>query len=81
MSCSLAECKGERLHARVEEFDFEGSIDDRRRLPDELIEPLFVDRAIAALIDVRPWAGPGGWPSSDTRKRAATPRRGGPMTR
>ena len=54
MSCSLAECKGERLHARVEEFDFEGSIDDRRRLPDELIEPLFVDRAIAGLIDIQP---------------------------
>ena len=77
-----AERERERLHAGIEELDLELSIDDRLRLSDQLIQPLFDHRAVAALVHVaRREQAPGGCPSIDTRKRTEVPCRGGPMTR
>ena len=47
-----AEREGERLHASIEELDLELSIDDRLRLSDQLIQPLFDHRAVAAVVHV-----------------------------
>ena len=49
----LAEREGECLYASTEEFDLEGSIDDGFRLPNQLIQPLFGDRAVAAIVHVK----------------------------
>src|SRR5258708_6395003 len=46
------ECKG--LDARIEKLDLEQSIADRLRLSDQLVGPLFGDRAVALLVDIRP---------------------------
>ena len=40
------------LYAGVEEFDLEQSIRNGLGLPDELVKPLFVNRAVALLVDV-----------------------------
>ena len=40
------------LYAGVEEFDLEQSIRNGPGLPDELVKPLFRDRAVALLVDV-----------------------------
>ena len=51
--CSrLAERERESLHARIEELDLEQPIDDGFRLPDELIEALLGNRAVALVIHV-----------------------------
>ena len=47
-----AEREGQRLHASIEELDLELSIDDRLRLADQLIQPLFDNGAVAALVHV-----------------------------
>src|SRR6266513_874260 len=47
-----AERERERLDARVKELDFEETIRDRARLPDELVEALLGDRAVALCIGV-----------------------------
>src|SRR5919199_948463 len=40
------------LHARIEKLDLELSISDGLRLSDQLIHPLFANRAVALLINV-----------------------------
>src|ERR1700712_5092834 len=47
-----AEREGKRLHARIEKLDLEPPIDNRLRLPDQLIHPLFGHRAVALGVDV-----------------------------
>src|SRR5262245_10707967 len=47
-----AERERESLHARTEKFDFELSIGDGLRLPDQLVQPLFGHCAVALLVDV-----------------------------
>src|SRR5262245_53902907 len=42
----------EGLDARVEELDLEQAVADRRGLPDQLVHPLVVRAAVAALVDV-----------------------------
>ena len=53
----LAERERERLHASIEELDLEVPIDDRLRLSDQLIQPLFDDRAVAGGIHVETVGG------------------------
>jgi hypothetical protein len=53
-----AEGKGEGLDAGVEELDLEPSIRDRLRLPDQLIQPLFDDASITALVGITAARGP-----------------------
>src|SRR5262249_3753679 len=50
--CALAE--GERIgfHARIEKRDLEQSISDGLWLPDQLIQPLFAQRAVALVVNV-----------------------------
>ena len=48
-----AERECERLHAGIEELDLEGAIDDRPRLPYQLIQPLFANGAAAAVVHVQ----------------------------
>ena len=52
LQTASAEREGERLHASIEELDLELSIDDRLRLADQLIQPLFDNGAVAALVHV-----------------------------
>ena len=47
-----AEGERERLHPRIEELDLELSIDDGSRLSDQLIQPRFDHRAVAAAVHV-----------------------------
>ena len=47
-----AERERERLHAGIEELDLELPIDDRLRLPDQLIQTRFDHRAVAAVVHV-----------------------------
>ena len=77
-----AEREGERLHASIEELDLELAIDDRLRLSDQLIQPLFDDRAVAALVHVDAVSGDPAVARQSTRGNVpGSPRRGGPMTR
>src|SRR5205823_5837051 len=48
----------ERLDTRIEELDLELSIDDRSWLPDQLVQALFDDRAVAALVRIDPVSWP-----------------------
>jgi hypothetical protein len=45
-----AERETERLGAGIEEFDRDGSIDDRFRLANQLVQPLVDGRSVAALV-------------------------------
>ena len=47
-----AEREREGLHARIEKLDLEQSIGDGPGLPDQLIQPLLGNRAVALLVDV-----------------------------
>src|ERR1700694_5816464 len=47
-----AERERKRLHARIEELDLELSVSDGVRLPDQLIQPLLGNRAVALVVDV-----------------------------
>ena len=47
-----AERERERLHARIEELDLEQPVSDGVRLPDQLIQPLPGNRAVALVVDV-----------------------------
>src|SRR5215208_591755 len=47
-----AERERKSLDARIEELDLELSIGDGLRLPDQLIQPLFGERAVALVVDV-----------------------------
>src|SRR3954447_14695093 len=47
-----SEGEHERLDAGVEELDLEPPVPDRRRLADELVDPLVVGGAVTALVDV-----------------------------
>src|SRR6478609_2571417 len=47
-----AERESKSLRARIEKLDFELSIGDRRRLSDQLIQPLLGHRADALFVDV-----------------------------
>src|SRR5947209_5585154 len=49
-----AERERKSLHARIEKLDLELSIGNGRRLSDQLIQPLFGDRAAPLLVDVAP---------------------------
>src|SRR5215471_14764757 len=49
----------ERLHTGVQEFNLKQPIDDRLRLPDQLIQALFDDGAIALVADIAALPGPG----------------------
>src|SRR6202011_4206845 len=57
-----AERERKGLHVRVEKFDFEESICDGLRLPDQLVQPLLGGPAVALLVDVasvsRAWRPP-----------------------
>src|SRR5205823_1616701 len=53
-----SEGEHESLDARVEELDLEPPVRDRRRLADELVHPLVVGGAVAALVDVDAMGGP-----------------------
>src|SRR5580692_5882336 len=44
--------EGKRLHARIEEFNFEGPVFNRPLLPDELIQPVLLNRAVAIRVGV-----------------------------
>jgi hypothetical protein len=46
------ECEHEGLDPRIEKLDLELSVLDRLRLPDQLIYPLFGDRAITLVINI-----------------------------
>ena len=48
----LAKREREGLRAGIEELDLEQSIDDRLGLSDQLIQPLFGNRAVALVVDV-----------------------------
>ncbi len=50
----LPEGEGVDLGARVEEGDLEGALDDARRLPDELVQPLIDQGAVAFVVHVEP---------------------------
>ena len=52
----------ERLDSSIDEVDRECSLDNRLRLADQLVEPLFAYRPVAALVDVETVSGPG-WPA------------------
>src|SRR5437899_12164277 len=47
-----AERERKSLHARIEELDLELSVNDGVRLSDQLIQPLFANRAVASVVDV-----------------------------
>src|SRR5437870_2641559 len=51
-STRSAERERKSLHARIEELDLELSVSDGVRLSDQLIEPLFANRAVALVVDV-----------------------------
>src|SRR5882762_1209968 len=53
-STGSAERERKRLHARIEELDLELSVSDGVRLSDQLIQPLFGNRAVALVVDVDP---------------------------
>src|SRR5918992_1305114 len=40
------------LHPRIEKLDLEESIGDGLRLPDQLVQPLFAERAVALLVNL-----------------------------
>ena len=70
------------LDACVEELDLEQPVANRRGLTDELVHPLVVSAAVAALVDVDTLGrSPGGLPSRRTLKRAGGLPAGGPITR
>src|SRR5262249_48643170 len=48
----LTEREGEYLNAEVKERDLAGAIGDRPALPDELVEPLLGDDAVAMIVGV-----------------------------
>src|SRR5881275_310297 len=50
--CRSAERERKSLHARIEELDLELSVSDGGRLSDQLIQPLFGNRAVALVVDV-----------------------------
>jgi len=47
-----AERERKSLHARIETLDFELSSSDGLRLSDQLIQPLFGNRAVALVVNV-----------------------------
>src|SRR3712207_13315 len=47
-----AEREAISLHPRIEKLDLELPIGDGLRLPDQLVQPLVADRAVALLVDV-----------------------------
>src|SRR5918993_5457032 len=47
-----AEGEAISFHPRIEKLDLKLSISDRLGLPDQLVEALFADRAVAPLVDV-----------------------------
>src|SRR5258708_7670140 len=49
---SSAEGEGKSRHACIEELDLEPSINDGLRLSNQLIQPLFGDRAVALVVNV-----------------------------
>src|SRR5215211_7964599 len=49
-----AERERKSLHTRIEKLDLELSINDGLRLSDQLIQPLFANRAVALLVNVDP---------------------------
>ena len=50
--CGSAERESERFHARIEKLDFESPVSDGTGLPDQLIQPLLGDGAVALLVDI-----------------------------
>src|SRR5580693_3838287 len=48
-----AECEVKSLQTRIKNLDLELSIHDRARLPDELVKPLFDNRAVALGVDIK----------------------------
>ena len=51
-SAASAKREGKRLDTRTEELDRERSIDDRVRLSNQLIQPLFDNRPVASFVDI-----------------------------
>src|SRR5215510_10097836 len=56
-SCRSTERERECLHARIEKLDLEQSIGDGFRLPDQLVQALFGDRAVALIVDIDAMGG------------------------
>src|SRR5262249_23835380 len=52
LCCGSAECERKRLHARIEKLDLKLAIRDGHRVSDQLIEPLFGNRAVAPVVNV-----------------------------
>src|ERR1700686_2647121 len=52
LRCGSAERERESLQSRIEKTHFELTIGDRLLLPDQLIQPLFANRAVALFVDV-----------------------------
>src|SRR5215212_7995072 len=56
--CANSLCRGsaererKSLHARIEKLDLEASISNGLRLSDQLIQPLFGNRAVALVVNV-----------------------------
>src|SRR5258708_1963991 len=50
MGSAERECKG--LHVRIEKFDLKLSIGDGVRLPDQLVQPLLGDCAVALFVNI-----------------------------
>ena len=72
--------KTKYLCARILKLNFKGMIRDRLRLPDQLIQPLFLDRAVALFVNVAPVRCTRRRPSISTRYRTEDPRTAGPIT-
>jgi hypothetical protein len=59
-----AERERESLNTRVEKLDLELSVSDGRRLPDQLIQPLFGHRSVALGVNVNSVSSPRRLPST-----------------
>ena len=54
-----AESERKSFHAGIGKLDLELAINDRLRLPDQLIQPLFCDRTAALVVNVNSVSSPG----------------------
>jgi len=58
----------EHFHARIEKLDLELSINDWLRLSDQLVQPLFGNRAVALLVNVNSVSSGGRLPINEHTK-------------
>ena len=78
----LAEGERKSLHARIEKLDLELSISNGLRLSDQLIQPLFANRAVALVVNVNSVSSARRLSIEEHAKsHGESPRAAGPMTR